>query len=104
MAPTSGGPSAEGPSQALGKCLDAPLNAVAGSKVQIWDCNGGTNQRWTLGSDGTVRGEASGLCLDVDRNLTANGTVVLLWTCTGGFEPALDTSSEPDPTSGGNHE
>jgi alpha-galactosidase len=24
----------------------------------------------------------SGLCLDVDHNLTANGTVVLLWTCT----------------------
>ncbi len=68
--------------QALGKCLDAPLNATAGVKVQLWDCNGGSNQQWTLNSDGTVRGVASGLCLDVDRNLTANGTVVLLWTCT----------------------
>ncbi|MFF5232652.1 glycoside hydrolase family 27 protein [Dactylosporangium sp. NPDC000521] len=68
--------------QALGKCLDAPLNATAGAKVQLWDCNGGTNQQWTLNADGTVRGTASGLCLDVDHNLTANGTVVLLWTCT----------------------
>ncbi|MEV4539575.1 ricin-type beta-trefoil lectin domain protein [Asanoa sp. NPDC049518] len=67
--------------QALGKCLDAPLSATAGAKAQIWDCNGGANQRWTFGSDGTVRGEQSGLCLDVDRNLTANGTLVLLWTC-----------------------
>ncbi|GAA4965758.1 glycoside hydrolase family 27 protein [Actinoplanes utahensis] len=69
--------------QAVGKCLDAPLGATAGSKAQLWDCNGGANQQWTLNGDGTVRGAASGLCLDVDRNLTANGTVVLLWTCTG---------------------
>jgi alpha-galactosidase len=68
--------------QALGKCLDAPLNATAGAKAQLWDCNGGTNQQWTLNADGTVRGVPSGLCLDVDHNLTANGTVVLLWTCT----------------------
>ena len=69
--------------QALGKCLDAPLNATAGAKAQLWDCNGGTNQQWTLNADGTVRGSQSGLCLDVDHNLTANGTLVLLWTCTG---------------------
>jgi alpha-galactosidase len=68
--------------QALGKCLDAPVGATAGAKAQIWDCNGGANQQWTVNSDGTVRGVQSGLCLDVDHNLTANGTVVLLWTCT----------------------
>ncbi|WIN00524.1 ricin-type beta-trefoil lectin domain protein [Actinoplanes oblitus] len=68
--------------QALGKCLDSPVGATAGSKVQLWDCNGGTNQQWTLNADGTIRGTASGLCLDVDHNLTANGTPVLLWTCT----------------------
>ncbi|MEV4349286.1 ricin-type beta-trefoil lectin domain protein [Actinoplanes sp. NPDC049596] len=69
--------------RALGKCLDAPIGATAGAKVQIWDCNGGANQQWTLNADGTVRGNQSGLCLDVDRNLTANGTLTLLWTCTG---------------------
>ncbi len=69
--------------QVLGKCLDAPPGATAGSKVQIWDCNGGTNQQWTFNSNGTISGVASGLCLDVDHNLTANGTVVLLWTCSG---------------------
>ncbi|GAA2378677.1 glycoside hydrolase family 27 protein [Dactylosporangium salmoneum] len=68
--------------QALGKCLDAPLNATAGSKVQLWDCNGGSNQRWTLNTDGTVAGAAAGLCLDVNGNATANGTTVILWTCT----------------------
>jgi lysophospholipase L1-like esterase len=68
--------------QVLGKCLDAPVNATAGTKAQVWDCNGATNQQWTLNSDGTIRGVQSGLCLDVDHNLTANGTGVLLWTCT----------------------
>ncbi|WP_229068540.1 ricin-type beta-trefoil lectin domain protein [Actinoplanes sp. DH11] len=67
--------------QALGACLDAPIGATAGAKAQLWSCNGGTNQQWTLNADGTLRGVASGLCLDVDRNLTANGTAVLLWTC-----------------------
>jgi alpha-galactosidase len=69
--------------QALGKCLDAPLNATAGAKAQIWDCNGGTNQRWNLNSNGTISGQASGLCLDVNGNATANGTLVILWTCSG---------------------
>ncbi len=68
--------------QALGKCLDAPTGATAGAKVQLWDCNGQANQQWAIQSDGTIRGTASGLCLDVDHNLTANGTLVLLWTCT----------------------
>ena len=67
--------------QVMGKCLDAPANT--GARVQIWDCNGGANQRWTFQTDGTIRGAQSGLCVDVDRNLTANGTVVLLWHCTG---------------------
>jgi alpha-galactosidase len=65
----------------LGAAL-VPVGATAGVKAQIWDCSGGTNQQWTLNSDGTVRGVQSGLCLDVDHNLSANGTAVLLWTCT----------------------
>ena len=68
--------------QALGKCLDAPANATAGTKAQLWDCNGGGGQQWTVNADGTIRAVQSGLCLDVDRNRTANGTLVLLWTCT----------------------
>jgi alpha-galactosidase len=69
--------------QALGKCLDAPVGATAGAKVQLWDCNGGTNQQWTFQANGTIRGNQSGLCLDVSNNQTANGTLTLLWTCSG---------------------
>jgi lysophospholipase L1-like esterase len=68
--------------QALGKCLDAPLNAGAGAKAQIWDCNGATNQRWNLNANGTISSVSSGLCVDVNGNNTANGTSVILWTCT----------------------
>ena len=73
---------AAGSVQSLGKCLDAPVGAAAGAKAQLWDCTGGANQQWTLNNDGTIRGGQSGLCLDVDHNLTANGSAVLLWTCT----------------------
>jgi alpha-galactosidase len=65
----------------LGKCLDAPIGATAGAKVQLWDCNGGSNQQWTVDAAGTVRGAASGLCLDVTGNATTNGTPIDLWTC-----------------------
>lgn len=75
--------STDGQLRVLGRCLDAPNGATAGTAVQLWDCHGGTNQRWTFESNGTVRGVASGLCLDVDRNLTANNTAVLLWYCSG---------------------
>ncbi|MEU9739017.1 ricin-type beta-trefoil lectin domain protein [Micromonospora chersina] len=68
--------------QALGKCLDAPLNATPGAKAQIWDCNGGANQRWSRNADGTIRAQQSGLCLDVNGAATGNGTTVILWTCT----------------------
>jgi alpha-galactosidase len=37
---------------------------------------------FTFNSDGTARGVQSGLCLDVHHNLGANGTAILLWTCT----------------------
>jgi alpha-galactosidase len=44
---------------------------------------GQDNQKWTLGSDGTVRNVHAGLCLDTDRSGTANGTPLVLWTCDG---------------------
>jgi alpha-galactosidase len=67
----------------FGKCLDAPIGAGAGAAVVLWDCNGGTNQQWNFNSSGSISGVASGLCLDVTGNNTANGTLVGLWTCNG---------------------
>ena len=67
----------------FGKCLDAPLGAVAGNAVTLFDCNGGANQQWTFSADGSIRDVDSGMCLDVTGNNTGNGTRVELWTCTG---------------------
>ena len=61
-----------------------PANATAGARVQIWDCNGGANQQWTLNGNGTISNGQTGLCLDVNGAGTANGTAVIVWTCHGG--------------------
>ena len=47
----------------------------------IWDCNGQTNQQWTINTDGTIRGIPSGLCLDASAAATGNGTKIILWAC-----------------------
>lgn len=67
------------------KCLDADNNGTTnGTKVIIWDCTGGTNQKWTVNSNGTVTNNKSGLCLDAVSSGTANGTKIDLWTCNSG--------------------
>jgi endo-1,4-beta-xylanase len=51
--------------------------------VRIRGCNGGTNQQWNVHADGTITGVQSGLCLDVQGDLTENLTPVQLWPCKG---------------------
>ncbi|MFG1807588.1 RICIN domain-containing protein [Streptomyces sp. NPDC049040] len=32
-----------------GRCLDVPgASTTDGTQLEIWDCNGGNNQRWTI--------------------------------------------------------
>ncbi|GIE96570.1 ricin-type beta-trefoil lectin domain protein [Paractinoplanes rishiriensis] len=64
-----------------GKCLDVTDGSTAnGNQPQLWDCTAGnTNQQWTAGGDGTIRG--LGKCLDVANNSTADGATVHLWDC-----------------------
>jgi hypothetical protein len=62
-----------------GKCLDAKGEQTGnGTVVTIYACHGGSNQKWTVRSDGTIRGAQSGRCLDV--------------------KGASTTSSAPQPT------
>ncbi|MCU1682559.1 MAG: hypothetical protein JWQ81_3298 [Amycolatopsis sp.] len=61
-----------------GKCADGG----ADSRVTLWDCDKDpATQNWTV-SNGTL--SVGGKCLDVTGEATANGTLVGLWTCTGG--------------------
>ncbi|MFC9328805.1 ricin-type beta-trefoil lectin domain protein [Kitasatospora sp. NPDC057015] len=67
------------------KCLDAlGRGSVDGTRVGIYDCTGGDNQKWVFYSDGTIRGLQSGLCLDV--NVTTSK--VRLYSCRGGTNQA----------------
>lgn len=58
---------------------DAANSTTAGAKVQINTCGTGTGQKWTIGTDGTVK--AAGLCLDTASNATTAGTLVIVDTC-----------------------
>ncbi|MGV9360903.1 glycoside hydrolase family 27 protein [Amycolatopsis sp. NPDC003731] len=62
------------------KCLDG---GSSGAQVTSRSCTGQNNQKWTLGSDGTLRNVQSGLCLDAEGAATANGTRAILWSCNG---------------------
>ncbi len=80
-----GGTTASGAirSGVAGKCLDVSGgNSANGTPVQLWDCNGTAAQRWTFGTDGTIR--ALGKCLDVAEWGTANGSKLHIWDCNPG--------------------
>jgi alpha-galactosidase len=65
-----------------GRCLDSSnTTQTNGTQLEIWDCNGGINQLWTLTSGGALR--AYGKCLDAYNNQTTAGTKVEIWTCNG---------------------
>ncbi|WP_084557573.1 ricin-type beta-trefoil lectin domain protein [Hamadaea tsunoensis] len=66
-----------------GLCVDVPGQSTTnGTAVTLYDCNGGTNQRWTLtpAQQLTVYGTK---CLDVNGSGTADGTVVQIYDCNG---------------------
>ncbi|GAA1360465.1 glycoside hydrolase family 16 protein [Streptomyces beijiangensis] len=65
-----------------GKCVDVAAGSTAnGTAVQLYDCNGSTAQKWSVGTDGTIR--ALGKCLDVASGGTADGSLVQLYDCNG---------------------
>ena len=58
---------------------------AAGTKVDIWDCNGGANQQWNLNTDGTVIGRAVRPVPGRHRRRHRQRRLGRdLWTCTGG--------------------
>jgi hypothetical protein len=84
-----------------GKCLDADANFLGqnGDRVQLWDCNGGDNQKWypepTNPNDKSqvrLRNVAGDKCLDADANgIHNNGDKVQLWDCGRLTHPAEQT-------------
>jgi gluconolactonase len=63
-----------------GKCVDVTNGSSAnGTRVQLWTCNGGTAQQWSVRDDGSVA--ALGKCLTAAG--TANGAAAQISDCTG---------------------
>jgi endo-1,4-beta-xylanase len=91
-----GGGSGEVHAVGSGKCLDVPnISTTAGTQLDIWDCNGGSNQIWTSTSSGqlTVYSGSSQMCLDAYGNQTSPGTKVEIWSCNGGANQQWNINS-----------
>ena len=66
-----------------GRCLNDPGNRTGnGTRVNVANCGAGAAQRWTVGSDGTLR--VHNHCLDIAGQGSAAGQQVQLWQCTRG--------------------
>ncbi|MEV4351047.1 ricin-type beta-trefoil lectin domain protein [Actinoplanes sp. NPDC049596] len=86
------GPTGEIRGAGSNRCLDVNGQSQAdGAVVQIWDCNGGANQRWTATSSNqlTVYGNK---CLDAPG--TAEGTRVQIYACNGGANQQWRTNAD----------
>ncbi|MEO3876230.1 ricin-type beta-trefoil lectin domain protein, partial [Nonomuraea sp. B12E4] len=80
--PPSGGSTGQIRSVASGRCLDVPNAGTAdGTAVQLWDCNGQSNQQWTPSSAGELKVYGS-KCLDAAG--TGNGARIQIYSCWGG--------------------
>jgi hypothetical protein len=52
------------------------------------DRTGDATQPWLLNANGQIVGEASGKCLDVSGQASADGSKVILYSCNGGPDEA----------------
>ncbi len=68
---------------ASGRCVDiAGASATNGAQAQLYDCHGGTNQRFTYTSAKQLQ-VFGNKCLDANGQGTTNGTTVVIWDCNG---------------------
>ena len=65
-----------------GLCLDIEGGARPGHNLNVYDCNGGGNQRFEWNRNGELR--VSGLCLDVANGNSSDGARVMAYECNGG--------------------
>ncbi|MEU4888538.1 MULTISPECIES: RICIN domain-containing protein [Streptomyces] len=66
--------------QQSGRCIDINGSTTAnGTQAQLWDCNGGANQRWTR-TDGRQLMVYGTKCLGAGQG-AGNGSPVAIWDC-----------------------
>jgi len=77
-----------------GRCLDVTnASQTAGTKVEIWDCNGGSNQTWTRTSGRQLTVYGGAMCLDATGGGTTAGTPVEISNCNGGSSQQWNINS-----------
>ncbi|WP_239101769.1 arabinofuranosidase catalytic domain-containing protein, partial [Microbispora amethystogenes] len=76
-----------------GRCVDVPNSTTTnGTQVQLYDCNGQNNQRWTSTSSKELQVYGN-KCLDAYAKGTTNGTQVVIWDCNGGTNQQWNVNS-----------
>ncbi|MEU5095081.1 ricin-type beta-trefoil lectin domain protein [Streptomyces sp. NPDC020996] len=77
------------------KCIEVSAHAgVDGSPLRLWGCDGHAWQQWVFKSDGSVR--SMGRCLDIANASQADGAVIQLATCNGGWAQRFRLNSAHD--------
>ncbi|MFI9812560.1 endo-1,4-beta-xylanase [Saccharothrix variisporea] len=74
-----------------GRCIDVPnASHNSGTRVNLWDCNGQTNQQWmyTSSKQLTVYGN---MCLDAAGS--GNGAAIQIYSCHGGTNQQWNVNS-----------
>ncbi|MBQ1028244.1 glycoside hydrolase family 11 protein [Micromonospora sp. C95] len=96
--PPSGGSGQMIVGQESGRCLDVPNSSTSnGTQIQLYDCHGGANQRFTHTSGRQLM--VNGKCLDVPNSSTSNGTRIQLYDCHSGANQQWNINSNGSITS-----
>ncbi|XVV00498.1 ricin-type beta-trefoil lectin domain protein [Actinosynnema sp. CA-248983] len=77
------------------RCVEAP-SPNNGTQARLWDCNGGTNQRWTQSGRQLM---IHGRCLDASGAGTTNGTAAIIWDCHNGTNQQWNVNANGTITS-----
>ncbi|MEV5151380.1 RICIN domain-containing protein [Streptomyces werraensis] len=81
-----------------GRCITAAgaktSAATDGTRLQIWDCDGGSWQKIDFRPDGTAR--MFGLCMDVAGASRDSGAPIQLARCNGGWAQKFKVNSAHD--------
>ncbi|MEV4133256.1 glycoside hydrolase family 76 protein [Dactylosporangium sp. NPDC049742] len=94
VAALGNGPSNVLRGQESGRCVDVPGNTQANStRVALWDCNGGANQRWVATGSRQLQVYGS-KCLDVSGAATADGTPVIIYDCHPGTNQQWNVNAD----------